>query len=434
MRLLFVTPFTKASAIARSASLIVEELQRRGIDIAIATCDWPQPSRGDLLPSTARILNTTAEFDAAAKDFDHILYNIGNHAPYHARLPAMLRRHPGVLIFHDWYVYDLFYGTLAAEGELAAHDTVIRRLYGMDVPLGGLDTMAPQDVMMHRARNFPMTAWLAPYGTAAIAHSTYCLEIIRQSCGGPVRAIPLAFRGPDVPTALPAGSGPVHVATFGHVNANKRVEQVIRAIAASPTLNRRCLYSVVGSVSQADRARIEALAHGLDYRGLSLTGEVSQVEFDRQLAAADIICCLRFPTLESASATAIEAMQSGRPALVTDAGFYKDLPGDMVFKVDPNHEIRDITHALESLVADEPLRLDTGQRARKWAAQRFSARAYVDDLLAFLPQVHRSAPLYALGDSIVSDIVNMNLSPDDPLVDRIVQTARALFQDGQPGS
>jgi glycosyltransferase involved in cell wall biosynthesis len=410
--------------------LIVDELLRQGVEVAIATCEHPQPARSDLLPTTAHILNTTADFDAVAAGYDHILYNIGNHAPYHARLPAMLRSHPGILIFHDWYVYDLFYGTLAAEGQLAAHDTVVRRLYGMDAPLTGLETMSAQDVMLHRSRNFPMTEWLAPYGTAAIAHSTYCLEKLRQACGGPVRAIPLAYKGPDVPPAAPAGNGPIRVATFGHVNPNKRVDFVIRAIANTPALRDRCLYRVVGSIADDDRARLDALALDLGYRGLTFTGEASQADFDRELAATDIVCCLRYPTLESASATAIEAMQSGRAALVTNAGFYRDLPDDLVFKIDPEHEMRDIAATLERLVADEPLRLDTGSRARKWAAQRFSARAYVDDLLAFLPQTRQGAPLYALGSDLVADITHMNLPPEDPLVDRLVQTARKLFQDG----
>ncbi len=75
-----------------------------------------------------------------------------------------------------------------------------------------------------------------------------------------------------------------------------------------------------------------------------------------------MICCLRWPVFEGGSASAVEAMLSGRPIIVTDAGFYRDLPDDLVFKVDRRQELDSLTTQLTRLIADPSLRFRVGAR------------------------------------------------------------------------
>ena len=95
-----------------------------------------------------------------------------------------------------------------------------------------------------------------------------------------------------------------------------------------------------------------------------------------RLEDSDIICCLRKPVMEGASGSAIEALQSGRPTIVADAGFYAELPDNLVFKVPADVPLEDVRRQLERLVADEALRRRVGARARPWATDRFNVERY----------------------------------------------------------
>ena len=64
-------------------------------------------------------------------------------------------------------------------------------------------------------------------------------------------------------------------------------------------------------------------------------------------------------------------MKSGRPIIVADAGFYADLPNELVFKIPTPLEVTTLRVTLERLVLDEELRRHTGTKAREWASEIF---------------------------------------------------------------
>ena len=63
---------------------------------------------------------------------------------------------------------------------------------------------------------------------------------------------------------------------------------------------------------------------------------------DNTLAAyyrdADVLCNLRNPALEGASWSLVEQMSLGKPIIVSDNGFYSEIPGECVFKISLENE------------------------------------------------------------------------------------------------
>ena len=146
-----------------------------------------------------------------------------------------------------------------------------------------------------------------------------------------------------------------------------------------------------------------------------------------ELERADIISCLREPVLEGASASAIEGMKSGRPIVVVDSGFYADLPGDFVFKIPAPLEISSLRETLERLVSNEELRRHTGIKARDWALQVFTSRAYVSVFEELSEQFLRAKPLLTVSDRIGQQLAALGVKDDDPAVDRLADRMRGLF-------
>ena len=130
---------------------------------------------------------------------------------------------------------------------------------------------------------------------------------------------------------------------------------------------------------------------------------------------------------EGASASAIEGMKSGRPIIVADAGFYPDLPDDLVFKVPSSVEVQALAEVLERLVSNETLRRETSAKAKEWATKTFSAQAYVTAVESLIAQFIEVKPLLALGERIGRDLAAMDISEDDPIIGRLAETMQDLF-------
>jgi len=202
---------------------------------------------------------------------------------------------------------------------------------------------------------------------------------------------------------------------------------VIAAITSSERLKAGLRYVLAGPIQPDERSRLEALAQEGGYDGLTILGAVDDADLVANLESADLICCLRKPVLEGASASAIEGMLSARPTVVVDAGFYGELPNDLVFKVSPEVETAELAAVLERLLDDEPLRRETGLKAQAWAEDHFSIDRYTDALEALMQETVDALPLLRLGSVFGHELRSFGLAPDDPSVDRISEQALGML-------
>ena len=193
--------------------------------------------------------------------------------------------------------------------------------------------------------------------------------------------------------ALPiCQTGGFNVLTIGHINPNKRVESVIRAIADSSILREITTYRLVGKILPDAVERLSGLAKKLQVN-LIISDEVDSETLLQAINEADAICCMRWPSLEAASASAIEAMLYGKPVIVTDTGFYSELPNTCVRKIHPQNEIPDLQQTLERLYENEGERLALGAEAMKWASATFTAENYANRLIDASLAAQRAAPM-----------------------------------------
>jgi glycosyltransferase involved in cell wall biosynthesis len=183
----------------------------------------------------------------------------------------------------------------------------------------------------------------------------------------------------------------------------------------------------VGAISDAEVVRLKTLCDKVGFKNIDILGELDDATLVRELERADVLACLRNPVLEGASASAIEGMKSGRPVIVANAGFYADLPSNMVFKIPPSIDIPALTQVLERLVSNEELRLEAGARARNWATRTFSVEEYVNALEQLIEEFVRVRPLLAVGKRIGQQLAGIGASGDDPSVDLLAKKMQDLF-------
>jgi glycosyltransferase involved in cell wall biosynthesis len=189
----------------------------------------------------------------------------------------------------------------------------------------------------------------------------------------------------------------LNILTVGHVNANKRIASVVQAIGKSALLRENVAYRVVGSIQSDTVIALSTLARNHQVN-LIISDVLDNAALSNALDQADIITCLRWPSLEAASASAIEAMLYGKAVVVTDVHFYSEIPDDCVIKIDPHNELASLTAALERLCGDPALRTGMGERARRWAQATFRADHYAEAMVQMGTHVGAIKPVVAAFD------------------------------------
>ena len=183
-----------------------------------------------------------------------------------------------------------------------------------------------------------------------------------------------------------------------------------------------------GSYRQRYRHRLASSARKLGLESVvRFPGAVSDEVLEAYLANADICVNLRFPAIEGASASIVEEMLHGKPVIVTDTGFYSELPNDCVFKIRPTHEDEDLAVCLRKLVGDREARLKTGRMAKQFAETHFQAAEYAKELLRFIREVRSTKPLLQLADRIAGEFRTMGIDGGMDIVETVSQECVNLF-------
>ena len=192
-----------------------------------------------------------------------------------------------------------------------------------------------------RPTDYPLAGEVLGLASGLIVHSRYVEERARAAgYSGPVWQVPMpAWPVPDVEPAELEGS-PL-LGAFGHVNESKRMPQLFEAFDRLRARRPDARLFVVGAWSPryADLGVPEGVIRR-DY--------VPEDELWRLLGACDAVVSLRWPTMGETSAAAIRALSLGKPLVVSDVGWFAELPGSVAAKVPIGEgEIEQLERALE---------------------------------------------------------------------------------------
>jgi glycosyltransferase involved in cell wall biosynthesis len=435
MRIAWFTPFHKTSAIGRFSRYVTARLAQ------FADVDIWHP-RGHNLHSTA--LRTIICPDAVPLDrealagYDLCVYNLGNHLGFHQRIFETAQRAPGVVVLHDFVMHNFFAGYfLQSRGAPHEYVDAMSRVYGeagRQLAEAAVTGKAGGVWDTPRVAEFPFFELAARGAYGIVVHSEFFREAVTRVFPGPVKRLFLAYdaqavdRAPLTRAELKVPPDKLLAVTVGHANVNKRIAHVIEAIGSDPDLARRIVYAVVGPIDPEYAAIVRKAArkHGIA-GAVQLVGYASDEVLSSYLAHADICVNLRYPPTEGASASAIEEMLYGKPLIVSDIGFYRDLPADAVFKVSVQGEAEGVRRALAQLAGNPKLRKEAGARARRFATAESDAGRYTEGFLEFANEIMDAAPILQFADRMGDILTTMGVNGRMPLVDAVAGNSHELF-------
>jgi len=179
-------------------------------------------------------------------------------------------------------------------------------------------------------------------------------------------------------------SGPVRILFVGWILPAKGVIELIEAMAEVAGAHLTLLGRVVNDSGDEVAAALEKA--GIQDR-VEMPGEVPMSEVWAHYDRADIFALPSWT--EGFPNTLVEAMMCGLPAVYTDVGAMPEMQIDGETGIQVGvREVAALRTALQTLVADEALRLQMGQAARARALEHFEMSAvlhrladHYDDLL-----------------------------------------------------
>ena len=400
MRVAYYSPLSPSrSGIADYSALLLPALRER-VDVAVA-----EPGK-------------------RAPDADVALYQIGNDPDEHGWIVDALRERPGVVVLHEYVLHHLIAGITIGRGNGRGYLEAMERELGVAgrlLGLGVLDNLLPL-LWETQPERFPLAGTVLDQATGLVVHSAYVERKARQAgYTGRVWRVPHpVWPTPQVEPATDVSGDPL-IGCFGFLNMNKRIPQLLEAFALLRRDRPAARLLLVGSAGERFdvQRRLERL--GL-VDGVDRLDYVPEDRLWSLMAACDVLVNLRHPTMGETSGSVIRALSLGRPLVVSDVGWFSELPDGVALKVPVDeYEVATLRAAL-SVAADHG------------AALGAAAKAYVEHehALALTADGYAAALEAAAGGDAVDDAILLRIAEaaSEVGVDDAAALARAAREAG----
>jgi glycosyltransferase involved in cell wall biosynthesis len=381
-RLAYVSPLPpERSGIADYSAELIPELARfYEIDVVVdqeaVETSWIQEN----VP-----VRSVSWFKEHAKEFDRILYHVGN-SPAHKHIFDLVQDHPGIVVLHDFFLANVI-NHLDHTGY--TKDGFLRALYA---------SHGWSAILAHSAGHANDAVWRYPcnmgilgQADGVIVHSDHARQMADQWYGPEFsqqwRVLPLlrgmAAQADRVSARASLGLGPSDflICSFGMLGPTKRNIDLLKAWMASPLAKDRfCRLVFVGENDGNNYGKelLQAISRSGCEGRISITGYVSHPEYCTYLAACDGAVQLRGQSRGETSAAVLDCLLHGIPTIANGHGAIAELPDNVLIKLDDEFNGEQLAGALAQLRSEPALRERLSREARAYVALEHAPRKVGD--------------------------------------------------------
>lgn len=321
--------------------------------------------------------------------YDAVLYHMGN-SPAHFQIWDVAQQLPGVIVLHDLVLHHFMLQYHAVHRrDTKTYQQLAEDYYGTE----GRDVADRmlQGIFDDSVFTMPLCQPVLRSAQLLISHSQYVADAVAMLQPTLSRSV-IPMGVPVLPAIDPAplraqlnlGDDPFIIASFGHVNPYKRVDQVLRTVRTLRRAGINAHYIIVGSVSP-NFALDTLIRRTGTQSAVHTTGYVSAEDFALYVALADVCINLRHPTAGETSASLLRLLAAAKPTLITASGSFVEIPRDAAVHIPLDQsEGAMLTASTFLLHQHTDVRKTLGQNARNYVQQGHtladSAAAYMHAL------------------------------------------------------
>lgn len=330
-----------------------------------------------------------AEYAFRRWHFDAALFHMGN-SRHHAPFYHTFRRFPGILALHDYVLHHFLADQTAGQGNFPAY----ARELGYELGAAGIDLAL--DIQYQRQPHplftLPLNQRLLDLSLGVIGHSHYVAQRVGATTGRPVGVVPALIEPHPVHSRRAQLNLPPEtllIGSFGQITAARQIDVALHAFAQLRQTMPHAHYLVVGEAhAEVDLpALIAELQLNDSVTHLGFVADLA--EFVDWIGSVDVVINLRCPTAGETSATALRALAAGCPLIVSNAGWYAELPDEVALKAPTPTHPNALFFLLQTLTQQPAQRQAMGQAARAYAQTHHSGPAVAAAYVAFIEGVLR---------------------------------------------
>lgn len=328
------------------------------------------------------------------RQYDAVIYNLGNNPYFHAEMYDIFLKHPGLVILHDYVLYFLITGYyLDLKYDRKQFIKEFYYNYGVDGICSVKNILRKQEspLQFRRPELYPLVRRLIKNAVGIIVHSDSTRNLIIQQ-GYPESNV-VKINQVNYMTSNDAkpqksllemrskygiSDGDILVSSFGYIAPTKRNLQIIEVINEIISNHGYTVkYLMVGEGNYTD---------GLLNDKIMKTGYIPINEFEGLLSCSDIVVNLRNPTMGETSATLLRAMTAGKPCIVTDIAWFSELPEGTVMKISPDaiSEKKELSEKLLLLIRDVSKRNELGNNAQNYTFKYHDPAKIAEEISIFI--------------------------------------------------
>lgn len=324
-----------------------------------------------------------ADYPQQRWDFDVALFHLGNN-PFHEQIYGCFCRYPGFVVLHDFVLHPF----LAHRSFLAGGYAGYRRELGYGFGLAGVQVGWEVEWPGRERPDtlVPLNERVLDLSLGTIVHSRTLEQLIRRRHPyRPVTTIPHFVRpypAQSLRQQLGWPTDSLIFASVGYITPSKQIDLALRTFARFQQEWPQARYLLVGEVMAGQVELAETLAglNGL-VKHVGYVPDVGQLV--NWLVTADVLVNLRQPTMGETSGIVLRALSASRPVIVSDHGWYSELPDEVVVKSRPGDESSLLT-AMRQLAHNPNLRHEIGQAAGRYANTHHAVPPIIAAYLSFL--------------------------------------------------
>lgn len=311
---------------------------------------------------------------------DLVIYNMGNDARFHGNIREALFRVPGVLIAHELsYHHSIEWDYVSRRADRGGYLSLVERCYGASARQEAESyLMSGRPTLDDLARQYPFIDLLADAALAVVCHTQAVEDAVKARGIGTLR-LPLAFQAPAQAPSKAVASGLLEFVQFGYIGPSRRLFAILAALSRFKGRHNFRL-RIFGELWDTDVVRAEIRRRKLEDH-VSIVGFVAEDALDDAITRADLVFNLRYPSVGEASGSQMRIWASGTPSVVTNTGWYGDLPDETVLKIEADSEAADLDRVLASLANDRFAYTQVGLNGLKHLARHHNPEDYVEKLL-----------------------------------------------------
>ena len=357
------------------------------------------------------------------------IYHIGNNK-LHLPIYKQSREEAGIVVLHDLSLVDLARGYSHDLGDPDEWLEMMQQQYGD----AGMEMAKRSEISasshFQMVSEYPLFQPFLENALGVVVHSRHALAIVENQLpeGFPVVQLNLPYSDSEEPAVRDYLSPVLRFIFCGHVGPNRRLSEFFDAWGQleSPQRIRLDIYGNVSNARQLERlAKNFGVAQWLNFHGY-----VEEGQLEVALNEAHFAINLRWPTMGETSASQLRYWSAGLPTLVTDVGWYAELPDNVVCKVSPADEVRNLVEWLEQIVESPDHYATTGAAGREYMLEQHDPDNYARQLVDFAQQCGSSRLAHkCLEREFVNTIADM--CEDESTIDLFrqpIDVAVAMFE------